>query len=105
MNTLRLKKEAKLKAGETYSICLRGARRYDIDEVLDILSEDDPSIEKQALIISQNHYVFVALENADCKDNYDKSIKTYVDLRQAMKNIYSGFEPREVVTLLRFKIL
>lgn len=107
MTELKFKKEVEFKSGNTYSVCLRGARRYNTSKELvlalytpDYL-EDPKSI---ANIISQNHYSFYNLNDKDYADNYDADARAYGGLLKAMQAVYPDFEDREIVTILRFKI-
>jgi len=57
-----------------------------------------------ATIVSQNHYKFDDLRDTDYIDNYNISARFFDGLLIAMENIYKDFSPREIVTILRFKI-
>lgn len=111
MKILNLKKEAEFKSGETYSICLRGARRGEISTPsdLEICTPSTKENPKLANIKSQNQYRFSDLKDSDCVDNYDESARTLTGLHRAMKNAYDAFgdpfEEREIVTILRFIML
>jgi hypothetical protein len=107
MKQLRFKKEVEFKKGENYSVCLRGARRYDTSGEFDLslytpdFSENPKAI---AYIISQNNYSFYNLTDKDYADNYDIDARTYGGLLKAMQTVYTDFEDREIVTILKFSI-
>jgi hypothetical protein len=113
MTPLHFKKEVCFETGKTYSVCLRGARRYDASDEYD-LSLYTPSCEVDesghhpkclANIISQNHYPFLWLFPKDWEDNYDETARARDGLEAAMRNSYPDFETREIVTILRFEII
>lgn len=101
------------KSGRTYSICMRGARRWDSRVPLQIFTNGngdlidqpfkvDPTCE--AVIVSQQHFAFFDLCDEDCSNNYDPSVDTLETLLSAMVKIYPDFDTREIITLLTFKI-
>ena len=108
MEKLNFKKEVNFKSGQIYSVCLRGARRYDTSDEFD-LSLYTPDFWDQpkaiASIVSQNQYLFKWLVAKDCIDNYDSEARTISGLLNAMMEVYDGFEEREIVTILRFQIV
>ncbi len=102
MQKLTFKKEADFVKNEIYSVCLRGARRFDTSEELHLSIQ---SAVETATIVSQNSYSFYNLIDKDYADNYDLEARTYAGLLKAMNNVYSDFEDREIVTIIRFKIV
>jgi hypothetical protein len=106
MKPILLKKKAKFVKGETYSICLRGARRFERDEFdLSLYNPGDDNPSALANIESQSHFKFDDLSNDDCIDNYDREVKGIARLHAAMKDVYPSFDPREIVTILRFTVV
>jgi hypothetical protein len=107
MTPLNFKKEIEFQSGNTYSVCLRGARRYDTSDEFDLSLYTPDYLENPkaiANIISQNHYSFYNLNDKDYADNYDADARAYGGLLKAMQTVYPDFEDREIVTILRFKI-
>jgi hypothetical protein len=107
MTPLKFKGEVEFQKDETYSVCLRGARRHDTSGDFDISIYTPEYWEKPkfiANVVSQNHYSFYNLIDEDFTDNYDSDARTYGGLYKAMQNVYPDFKDREVVTILRFKV-
>lgn len=108
MNPLHFKKEIDFVRGRTYSVCLRGARRYDHGE-FDLSLYTPSSDEKPkelADIVSQQQFRFSDVSLAQCIDNYDDTAQTTEGLWMAMLNAYGeGFNDNEIVTILRFKVV
>lgn len=86
---------------------MRGARRYGYDEFdLSLYTPEHWEHPKGlANIVSQNCYRFSDLNESDCIDNYDETARTLDGLKDAMNNVYSNFEEREIVTILRFEVV
>jgi len=108
MTPLNLKKEVEFKKDGVYSICLRGARRYGTSDDFDLSIYTPTHWEHPieiANIVSVQHLVFNDLLECDFIDNYDKSITSKDELEIVMLNIYDFFNCREIVTILRFKIV
>jgi len=105
MEALRFKQETDFIPGKTYSVCLRGGRRYNTSGEFDLSLYTPKHWENpQALanIKSQCQYRFMDLTENDCVDNYNSDARTYVRLAAVMADIYPGFEAREIITILRF---
>lgn len=106
METLNFKQVVNFKKGESYSVCLRGARRYskgaDFDLYLYSKNAEKPEIGN---IVSQKQFRFCDLNDSHCSDNYDIKAKTINGLTDAMNNCYDDFELNEIVTLLRFDVV
>ncbi len=108
MTPLRFKKEVEFEKGKTYSVCLRGARRYETNDEFDLSLYTPECWEKPkeiANIVSQKQLRFSDMGNRHCLDNYDNSAQSWEGLLEAMNNIYSDFEMNEIVTLLRFEVV
>jgi hypothetical protein len=108
MEKLNFKKEIEFKTGETYSVCLRGARRYSANDEFDLSLYTPEHWEKPkeiANVVNQCQYRFCDLISTDYKDNYDETARTYSGLTNAMVNVYADFDTREIVTILRFVIV
>ena len=114
MSNLNFKTVPNFESGKMYSVCLRGARSYDKTKPISIFTNNQgamvdsefsalPSCE--AFVISNNQYIFESLNDSDCLDNYDFDAKTKDGLLNAMNNVYTNFDTREIVTILKFKIL
>jgi hypothetical protein len=111
MEVLRLKQEVDFEKHLTFlstmSVCLRGARRFNLSDEFD-LSIYTPDFQDQpkaiANIVSQNHYCFYNLMDEDYEDNYDQNARTHGGLYKAMVGAYPDFKDREIVTILRFSI-
>lgn len=91
-----------LKKGNAYSVCLRRAREYPKGEEITILDAFDPH---PAIVENTVQLVFQDLETQDIQDNVKPDCRTYQSLLEDMQEVYPGFRPREIVTILRFKIL
>ncbi len=107
MEALRFKVEVDFEKGKTYSVCLRGARRYQRDEFdLSLYTpEFNESPKAIANIISQKQFVFRYIDAKYCADNYDESARDYWGLLNAMNNVYTDFDDREIVTILQFVVV
>lgn len=108
MTPLTFKKEIEFEKGKTYSVCLRGARRYDTSNEFHLSlytpkHQDEPK--ELALIVSQQQFKFSDLLTPDFEDNYDVDARTRAGLLRAMDGVYDGFDEREVVTILRFCVV
>lgn len=101
---LNLKKEAEFEKDKIYSICLRGARRFEKGLVIFTPAYQD-SPKEAAVVISQNHYRFQDIEPSEYLDNYDVTAQSIMGLGESMSNAYPDFDGREIVTILRFKII
>lgn len=91
-----------LNVGNTYSICLRGARNFNKDYVLYINLKRHEIF--KAEVVSLKHLKFTDLLEKDLFDNYDIDCQDYNHLCSKMLEIYDDFDNREIVTILRFKI-
>ena len=105
MKTLHFKKVVNFKRGETYSVCLRGARHYSKGVDFDLyLYSKDAETPEIGIIISQKQFRFCDLNDSNCSYNYDVNAKTISGLTEAMNNCYDDFELNEIVTILYFKV-
>jgi|WetSurMetagenome_2_1015567.scaffolds.fasta_scaffold100475_5 hypothetical protein len=110
MGQLRFKKEQELEKGRTYSVCLRGARKYNYDIEgpntwdLEIFFPSSEKRKHTAEIVSQAQFRFFDLTSDQCENNYDVTARSTQGLHNAMVNVYPDFNPFEIVTLLNFKI-
>lgn len=106
MKRLDFKQKTNFESGQVYSVCLRGARRFERDvHDLSLYDISNPAFPVAfANIISENQYSFYNLIDEDYSDNCDLSARTFGGLYNAMKNVYEGFRDREIVTILRFRI-
>jgi|WetSurMetagenome_2_1015567.scaffolds.fasta_scaffold528455_1 hypothetical protein len=107
MEALRFKVEVNFEEGKTYSVCLRGARRYPKDE-FDLSLYTPEFWEKPkaiANIVSQKQYRFRDVDAKYCIDNYDETARHYYGLLTAMNNVYKDFDDREIITILQFVIV
>ena len=103
MQYLKFGQLIKFDSGATYSICLRGARIYDKAQPLSIFTGNDIHTHN-AEIISYNHFRFKDLRSGDLLDNYNKNVRSVQTLLEAMIDVYSDFDDREIITILRFTI-
>lgn len=110
MGQLRFKKEAELGKGSVYSVCLRGARRYNYDIAghntwdLEIFFPSSETRKHTAKIVSQSQFRFIDLTDEQCRNNYDVTATGRIGLLSAMINAYPDFDSNEIVTLLNFEI-
>jgi len=114
MKELRLKKDVNFEGNKIYSICLRGARRYSVDNEVDLYiytpnGEINPNTgdtyPNLASIVSQKQFRFCDLRGNHCIDNYDITARTLPGLEFAMYNVYDDFEETEIVTIVKFRII
>jgi len=100
-NELRLKAKCFLVPGDTYSICLRGARRFEND-----LNVYDGNKFNCAIVKSQLQFRFCDLIKKDVEDNYNPEVRDVFALHRAMDEAYrSVWDERMIVTILRFEII
>ena len=55
--------------------------------------------------MSQQQFVFKNVDAKYCEDNYDETAQDYFGLLKAMNNIYTNFDDREIVTILKFCVI
>ena len=102
-----LKQEVQLEAGKTYSICLRGARKYDTGDEAYVYIYTPEHFDKPkhvATIENQKQFRFSDLLQWHCEDNYDAKARSISNLTDIMLSIYKDFEPNEIVTIVKFKL-
>lgn len=107
MEKLTFKKEVEFEKGKTYSVCLRGARRYSTSDEFHLSLYTPAHWENPkeiANIVSQQQFKFEDLKPEDFHDNYDPTARNHDGLLAAMDNVYGFFSHREIVTILRFEI-
>jgi hypothetical protein len=111
-NHLNFKTTPNFELGSTYSVCLRGARRFRKDIAIFVNNEgsllDQPFTvipSANAVLVSQNQYRFKDIGFAECHDNYDSNAKTVNGLIRAMQMVYDDFSQMEIITIVRFKII
>lgn len=107
---LNLKAVANLKIGETYSICLKGARSFRKEKksnlVIYYIDPSNTEIPKEADAVVQSfkQLPFITLNDEDCSDNYNVNARSVSSLESIMREVYPTFDEREIVTLVQFKI-
>lgn len=103
---LTFKKPVDFLVGNTYSVVLRGARKYLYKTVgADLEIWVEPTVRTfEAEIVSQKQLRFTDLEHYDTIDNCDKEVEDLGTLLLAMKKVYPDFDTREIITLLQFRI-
>lgn len=107
MSILHFKKNVYFKTGNVYSVCLRGARIYQINSGIQFYNATtlrEPTL-REATVIYSAQFRFADLTYNEYKENYDEEARTHKGLEAAMKEIYNGFNDREIVTILRFKVI
>jgi hypothetical protein len=106
MTPLKFKKPVTFEKWATYSVCLRGARKYpsfeDVDLSLYTPNSDEPIL---ANVVSDKQFRFCDLKQKHVDDNYDKNARSLDGIKEAMHNVYIDFEETEIVTILRFNVI
>ena len=102
--TIYLKNNVDFKRGQIYSLCLRRARYFEPDESILFCT---PSKEHgtEMKITSQHQFRFFDLKDGDVRHNYDANIQSIIDLQLKMMQSYKDFDDREIVTIIKFKML
>jgi len=103
MEEFNFKKEPAIEKGNTYSVCLRGARRLDTVKIMPL--KFNGVLIGQSQVSRCKQFRFTDISEFDCLDNYDPSARTFEDLKNAMYNGYEEFDTSEIVTLVYFTVL
>jgi hypothetical protein len=103
MKEFNFKKEPAIERGNTYSVCLRGARRFAKRKSIP-LKYNGKEI-GWARISLCKQFRFCDIMPFDCEWNYDPSARTFEGLQDAMYRAYSEFDTNEIVTLVFFTVL